>query len=129
MSLPKRLKELRKEFNLTQKELSEVLNCPQQRITDLETGKVKNIKSTEVAILENKFDINPLWILTGDGNILKNDNGMIVGVNNGNMTINTSSFNHSEEIREIINLLQFASPQYLNTLKKKLEDFKKMSEE
>lgn len=56
------------------------------------------------------------------------DNGMIIGVNNGNMTINTSSFNHGQEIKEIINLLQYASPQYLNTIKQKLEEFQKMSE-
>jgi len=129
MSLSSRFKQMRKKLNLTQKELADILGTPTQRITDIETGKVKNIKNNEIVILEKKYDINPLWVLTGDGNLFKNDNGMIVGINNGNMTINTSSFNHSQEIKEIISLLKYASPQYLNTIKQKLEQFKKMSEE
>jgi len=129
MSLSHRLKEIRKKFNLTQKELAAILGSPPQRITDIETGKVKNINNIELGTLEKQYDINPLWVLTGDGNILKNDKAMIVGVNNGNMTINTSSFNHSQEIKEIINLLQYAPPGYLNKIKEKLEEFKKISEE
>lgn len=129
MSLSSRFKEIRKKLNLTQKELADILGSPAQRITDIETGKVKNIKNNELGTLEKQYDINPLWVLTGDGNLLKNDTGMIVGINNGNMTINTSSFNHGQEIKEIIGLLKYASPQYLNTIKQKLEEFKKMSEE
>lgn len=59
---------------------------------------------------------------------LQNKN-VLVGINNGNMTINTSTFNHSEQVRAIIELLQYAPPFYLDQIKGKLEKFKSMTEE
>jgi len=129
MSLSERLQKIRKEFNLTQKELADLVHSPRQRITDMEIGKVKNIKGHEIEALEKKYKLNPLWISTGNGSMYQFNHGAVVGVNNGNISINTSSFNHGQEIKEIIELLKYASPQYLNMIKQKLEEFKKMSEE
>jgi len=114
---------------MTQDEFAELLCAPKSRISDLERGKTKNIKAEEFETLTEKYDVDATWLLTGKGNISQKVNNAAVGINNGNMTINTSNFNHSTEIKEIIELLAYAPPTYLNKIKEKLEDFKQMVEE
>lgn len=124
MSLSERLQKIRKEFNLTQQQLADIVKSPRQRITDMEIGKVKNIKGHEIEALEKEYKLNPLWITTGNGSMYNCNHGTVVGVNNGNISVNTSDFNHSTDIKEIIELLHFAPPAYLAKLKKKLEEYK-----
>ncbi len=59
----------------------------------------------------------------------KNENGILVVKNNGKISINTSTFNHSGQIQEIIQLLQYSPPAYLDVIKKKLEKYKEMMNE
>jgi transcriptional regulator with XRE-family HTH domain len=127
-SLSKRLKQLRLELQLTQKELSDVLDIPKQRIADMEAGKVKNLRGNEIASLEKQYKINPIWLSTGEGEMFINK-GTIIGVNHGNISISGSIFDHTDIVKDIIELLKYAPPGYLEIVKAKLEEFKKFSEE
>lgn len=64
---------------------------------------------------------------------LQNNNNFIglknVGINNGHISISAATFDHTGIVKEIIELLKYAPPGYLEIIKNKLEEFKKMSEE
>jgi len=51
----KRLKELRKEYNLTQEEVAEAIGTKKQRISEWETGRIKQISSAYQRLLEDFF--------------------------------------------------------------------------
>jgi len=127
-SLAKRLKQLRLELNMTQNDLSHILGIPKQRIADIESGKVKNLRGEEIVSLERKYKISPIWLSTGDGEMFINK-GTVIGINNGNISISAATFDHTGIVKEIIELLKYAPPGYLDIIKNKLEEFKKMSEE
>lgn len=46
---------------------------------------------------------------------------------NGDIYINTSQFDHKEDIKEIIRLLPYAPGNFLKTIKEKLETFEELS--
>jgi hypothetical protein len=86
------------------------------------------------------YDININWLLTGKGEMhleeptspsgVGGNNNIAIGSNstvNGSFNINTSDFNHSNDIKEIVELLQFAPSGFLTIIKEKLQAFKKMS--
>lgn len=81
------------------------------------------------------------WILSGKGSmylkedsIAQNNSVMISGntnnsnIINGNISINTSNFNHSEDIKDIVELLQYAPSNFLMQIKERLEKFKELSQ-
>ena len=105
MSLSERLQKIRKEFNLTQNELAKIVGSPRQRITDMESGKVKNIKGQELERLEEKYNIDPLWLSVGKGNIFKSSKTFIGvhGINNGSIHFGDKKF--PQEIVEIADYL------------------------
>ena len=143
--LKERLKSLRKSLKMgSAKELANSLNIAEYKIKDIESGKVKSLKAEYAENLEEKFSVNGWWLLTGKGEMFLNDekssnivnNGVgIVGHNsiavggtiNGNININTSDYNHADDIKEIIELLKFAPSGFLTIIKDKLKSFKKMS--
>jgi DNA-binding XRE family transcriptional regulator len=70
---PSRLKQVRKHLGLTQSKLGESLEVPGFKIKDIERGV--NKISTELALaLEEKFNINFRWLLTGQGSMLLDSN-------------------------------------------------------
>ncbi|MDD5406952.1 MAG: helix-turn-helix transcriptional regulator [Sulfurovaceae bacterium] len=115
MSLPKRLKQLRIELNLTQKQLSEIMDVPKQRVADIETGKVKNLRGIELCALQDLYNINPIWLTYGRGEMFIQPN-----------------FNFSKDVMEIAEILnKYAPPQLIEEIKKdiikKIEDHQKQS--
>lgn len=46
---------------------------------------------------------------------------------NGNVNINTSEFNHSEDIKELISLLKYAPSDFITTVIERLRKFKSLS--
>ncbi len=98
--------------------------------TDQELAETLGVGYHAMVAWLQRDKIPSKWMRIIDTKInIKNETGMIVGINNGNMTINTSTFNHSDQIRDIIELLKYAPPGYLDIIKTKLEEFKKFSEE
>jgi len=70
-------------------------------------------------------------IILGQKPSLTNHHGIQIANNstiNGNITINTSLFNHSEDIKEIVELLQFAPIGFLKQVKERLQKFKELSQ-
>lgn len=81
--LSERIKKLRKALKMdTQRDLSELANLPFSRVQDIERGKVKELKSKEIELLQEKFLINSWWLLTGKGEMFLNNDKTISSVNN-----------------------------------------------
>jgi len=81
--LSERIKKLRKALKMdTQRDLSELANLPFSRVQDIERGKVKELKSKEIELLQEKFLINSWWLLTGKGEMFLNHDKTISSVSN-----------------------------------------------
>jgi phage repressor protein C with HTH and peptisase S24 domain len=65
-----RLKEVRDFLGLSQQKLADEINEKRYRINDMESGKTK-IQVDIAEIFEEKFNINPWWLLTGKGEMLQ----------------------------------------------------------
>ena len=62
-----RLKIVRKELgSISQSELADLIGIPSHKIRDTETGKVK-ISSAIATAIEEKFNYNFRWVLSGEG--------------------------------------------------------------
>jgi|GEM_PF-1841345 len=66
MGFKERIKEIRKENFLTQKQFAECLSLRSEKIAEIENGRQKLTMEIALAI-ENKFNINMRWLLTGKG--------------------------------------------------------------
>mgnify|MGYP000662136552 FL=1 len=73
--LSERIKLVRKSLKCeTQKDFSELVNFPFSRVQDIERGKVKELKASELETLQENFLINSWWLLTGKGEMfISND--------------------------------------------------------
>lgn len=73
--LSERIKLIRKSLKCeTQKDFAELVNFPFSRVQDIERGKVKELKASELETLQEKFLINSWWLLTGKGEMfISND--------------------------------------------------------
>jgi len=131
-----RLKEVRKYLKLTQQQLADEIGEKWHKIKDVETNK--NKLSVDIADkLREKYSISFDWLLTGKGEMCLtepttpsntlNNSVLIQGTTNGNININTEKFNHKEDIKEIIELLEYAPAGFLTIIKSKLQAFKDMS--
>jgi transcriptional regulator with XRE-family HTH domain len=133
MSLPKRLKLLRMELELTQQALADMLGIQKQRISDLETGKIKKLTSEEVLTLHNKYYVDSSWLVTGEGTMFRDNsyNEKKTNPHYGTMSISDvkANFTTKDEIQELIALLPYAPPTYIVSIKKKLKKFKQLIDE
>ncbi len=134
----KRLEEARVYLGLSKTQIADELGLKIHNIRDMETGKQK-IGAEIATLIEEKFSINGWWLLTGKGkmteseaqaspkltNVSMTDSNLAI---NGTININTSAFNHSEDIKEIVELLQFAPSGFLTIIKTKLNQFKELSQ-
>ena len=67
-NIPQRLQEIRKELKLTQEDIRKKLNLSsKQTYSSIEKGRRK-LHIDEVSIYKNLFNINPNWLLFGEGN-------------------------------------------------------------
>ena len=73
--LSERIKLVRKSLECeTQKDFSELVNFPFSRVQDIERGKVKELKASELETLQENFLINSWWLSTGKGEMfISND--------------------------------------------------------
>ncbi|MEO5358469.1 MAG: helix-turn-helix domain-containing protein [Nitrospirae bacterium YQR-1] len=67
-----RIKKIRHILNLKQKDMAEILSVGQSLISLIENNSI-NLTSEHFIILTNKLKININWLLTGEGEILKNE--------------------------------------------------------
>lgn len=66
MEVFERIKEIRKENNLTQEEFGNRLGVGKYAITNIELGRVEP-KTSLIKLIASEFDLNEEWILTGYG--------------------------------------------------------------
>jgi SOS-response transcriptional repressor LexA len=66
-----RLKSLRSTLSVTQKKLSEVLNCSQGKVSDYESGKL-SISNSDLFTIANTYNIDLNWLITGFGSMFNN---------------------------------------------------------
>jgi len=135
-----RLEKVRKNESLNKKEFASKLGITAQGYNNYFKGE-REIP-TDLSIRINQlFNVSLDWLLTGkgemylgkEGNTISNgvvmgNNIQINGQNNGDITINTNRFSHKNDIREIIELLEYAPSGFLTIIKEKLQQFKKLSE-
>jgi len=130
-----RIKKARTIAAITQEDMAKSLNIGKRTFIDYENGVSEPKASTLLGIAE-KCNIDISWLLTGKGS-MRNDesisvvathNSIAVGHNNSNISINTASFDHGHEIKEIVELLQYAPSAFLGQVKERLLEFKKLSQ-
>lgn len=63
-----RLKSAREKLNLSQNQLANILNIHKQSVSRYETGE-RNITQKMITKLVELLNINPTWLLTGQGNM------------------------------------------------------------
>lgn len=66
----KRLKELRETLNLTQKEFAAKIEMGQTNLAMIEVGR-RNLTERTLKLICSEFNVNEIWIRTGEGNIFK----------------------------------------------------------
>lgn len=72
--LSDRIKKIRDEFKVkSQKELATELanEISAVRIADLESGRVSALKAEEAILFQKRFNINPWWLLSGQGEMMQ----------------------------------------------------------
>lgn len=87
--LKDRIKQIKDLLNVSSKELADAINIPLHQLKDIERGKTASLKPQYAEKIEEIFHINGWWLLTGKGEMLKNQNN----VNNSNICANNSCYN------------------------------------
>ncbi|MCG3703772.1 helix-turn-helix transcriptional regulator [Aliarcobacter butzleri] len=123
-----RLKEIREDNKLTQKEFAECINLKHEKIRDIENDKAKVTVEIAVAI-EDKFHINLRWLLSGRGNKFINEEHSInlnnrdgnIAINGSNININKNDYSNFEDIKELLSLLKEAPKSWIPKINEKLK--------
>ena len=132
-----RLKEVRTDNKLTQEEFASRLDLKQAKIREIEGFRQK--LTIEIATkVEDEFQINLRWLLTGRGDKYLNDSNNAVKVQNksgnvavnGNIiTINTKDYADSVDMKELLELLKQVPKPWIEKILLKLKNHIKAFEE
>ena len=124
--LSERIKLVRKSLKCeTQKDFSELVNFPFSRVQDIERGKVKELKASELETLQENFLINSWWLLTGKGEMFisndttKNSDNYFIDLLNVRAGAGEGIYNYVIETVDTISLDKsfFRTPINTNKLK------------
>lgn len=113
-----RLKLLRHTLEMTQSQFAEIMGITQSTYAYIEKGHRASITLDQLLILHDKLDINPNWVLLGEGNMyLSQQQGRYV-VNKIEDTETSSKKVNSSTIellkKEIEDIKHFLSEQFPN---------------
>ena len=64
--MKERIRDIRKQLNLTQQEFADRLGIPRNNIAGYETGK-RSPSEAAIALISKEFNINPEWLRNGNG--------------------------------------------------------------
>lgn len=88
MSFGKQLKQLRKQYNFTQEEMSNKLAMEQSTYSKYENDKI--IPNIEIVKrVANEFNVSPEWLMQSDNNTVTFEHG---STNNGNGLVQTEYY-------------------------------------
>lgn len=90
-----RIKKIRKEIKLTQIEFAEICGVTQRYISEIESGKQKTISAEVFYKITKKFNINPDWLLTGEGDMFLKTGNATYGNNSSIITGNNNTVNYN----------------------------------
>jgi transcriptional regulator with XRE-family HTH domain len=74
LSISQRIKLLRKELNLTQREFAIAITVSPSLITCIEKDK-RNVNDRLIRLICDSFDVNPRWLKTGEGPAYNSEKG------------------------------------------------------
>ena len=86
------------DLGITQSQFSKEINVSKGNISDLLKGRTKSLSADAITNIYRKYNINPTWLLTGEGEmyLTKPTNNNIPNINaRGDVNIITHSFNTS----------------------------------
>lgn len=68
-----RLKKLLRALDIKQTSLSREIGMSESGLRGLLTGRVKSISGDALVELQQKFNVNPVWLVTGEGSMFLSD--------------------------------------------------------
>jgi len=97
MLLKDRMKLLRKELRLKQREIADAIGSKVGKIKQIESGATANISFADAKLLSQKYGINDDWLRNGKGEMfLKNENINLSTINGDhNLAINGNNNNNN----------------------------------
>lgn len=73
-----RLRQVRKELNLTQEALAEHLGIGKSALSMIETGRAALSERNKKILVQN-LNLNPEWLANGEGNMFASDSNLVIG--------------------------------------------------
>jgi transcriptional regulator with XRE-family HTH domain len=120
-----RLKAIRKNLNLKQKELAEILNTTVVTLSDIETGK-KRPGIEILFILSEEYRVNPVHLLHGEGDMFRRE------AETKGVTIEDNLFGeYTDHVREMLWYMQhsmLARSAFLTMVKEYIYKYEKLLE-
>lgn len=116
-----RIKKIRDQFDLTQKQLATAIGLEPYQIRDIELGKTK--VSPEAAVkIENIYNVNMRWLFTGIGEMLIDTRGSSI------VSESRLGYQHDESIDIVIKIMLSVSPEIRKDILRCAEERKLLSE-
>lgn len=67
---------LLEKLDIKQKEFAKEVNISQSNLSDLLNGRIKSFTTETIINIYKKYNVNPRWLLTGEGDIFLNEKGI-----------------------------------------------------
>lgn len=108
-----RLKEVREKLGYkNQSDFAKVLNISFRTLQTYEQGVVKNIPHTLIIKLYEDFNVSPIWLLFGDGDMILNKDTPVDYIINHIVNKTDINYNNSMELLKYFNLLSPKQQEY-----------------
>lgn len=91
-----RIKIIIKTLGIKNKEFAKELGLTQGGLSDIINGRVKKLSGTFIELLKLKYNVNPTWLLTGEGEMFLPGKKPPVKAENGLEVINGTVESHPE---------------------------------
>jgi len=109
-NIGERIKLIRKNKGLSQKDFAKKLNLTQGFLSNIEKGR-HNPTAEVLNRIANTCDINGHWLLTGEGNMFKEE-GSVLGTRVTNATVHKDKVVLYSEGKEKLNLAEPPGPEW-----------------
>lgn len=116
-----RVKQLRKELNLSQQELANGIGFTKMSISRIENDKVK-LNSRNAKLICSTYDVSYDWLMNGEGDMFTRANEFI-------LEAFADKYNLDDFDKEIIRMYATLSEETKNEIKKKIERLNKEIDE